>query len=82
MTEKTETPVRIATGPEAAALTWTSAILGGEITVERGLREGGSDMAWVAPTIADQGRPDLTGDLLAERREAFLQAALSRLDSR
>ncbi|MGH3253914.1 MAG: phosphotransferase [Streptosporangiaceae bacterium] len=40
------------------------------------------DMAWVAPTIADQGRPDLTGDLLAERREAFLQAALTRLDSR
>jgi aminoglycoside phosphotransferase (APT) family kinase protein len=40
------------------------------------------DMAWVAPTIADQGRPDLTGDLLADRREAFLQAALSRLDSR
>jgi aminoglycoside phosphotransferase (APT) family kinase protein len=42
MTEKTETPVRPASGPEAAALTWTSAILGGEITVERGLREGGS----------------------------------------
>lgn len=39
------------------------------------------DMAWVAPTIADQGRPDLTGDLLAERRESFLQAALNRLDS-
>jgi aminoglycoside phosphotransferase (APT) family kinase protein len=40
------------------------------------------DMAWVAPTIADQGRPDLTGSLLADRREAFLQAALTRLDSR
>jgi hypothetical protein len=39
-------------------------------------------MAWVAPTIADQGRPDLTRDLLNERREAFLQAALSRLDRR
>ena len=39
------------------------------------------DMAWVAPTIADQGRPDLTGDLLTERRESFLQAALNRLDS-
>jgi aminoglycoside phosphotransferase len=38
------------------------------------------DMAWVAPTIADQGRPDLTGELLAERREAFLQTALSHLD--
>ena len=37
-------------------------------------------MAWVAPTIADQGRPDLTGELLAERREAFLQTALSHLD--
>jgi aminoglycoside phosphotransferase (APT) family kinase protein len=40
------------------------------------------DMTWVAPTIADQGRLDLTGDLLAERREAFLQGALGRLDSR
>jgi aminoglycoside phosphotransferase (APT) family kinase protein len=40
------------------------------------------DMAWVAPAIADQGRPDLTGELLAERREAFLHAALSRMDSR
>jgi aminoglycoside phosphotransferase (APT) family kinase protein len=37
------------------------------------------DMAWVAPTIADQGRPDLAGELLNERRETFLQAALSRL---
>jgi aminoglycoside phosphotransferase (APT) family kinase protein len=35
------------------------------------------DMAWVAPTIADQGRPDITGDLLNERREAFLLAALT-----
>ncbi len=40
------------------------------------------DMAWVAPTIADQGRPDLIGDLLNERRETFLHAALSRLDGR
>lgn len=40
------------------------------------------DMAWVAPAIADQGRPDLTGDLLDERREVFLHTALSRLDSR
>ena len=40
------------------------------------------DMAWVALAIADQGRPDLTGDLLTERREAFLQAGLNRLDSR
>jgi aminoglycoside phosphotransferase (APT) family kinase protein len=40
------------------------------------------DMAWVAPTIADQGRPDITGDLLNERREAFLQAALDVLDPR
>jgi len=40
------------------------------------------DMAWVARTIADQGRPDLTGDVLNERREAFLRAALSDLDPR
>jgi aminoglycoside phosphotransferase (APT) family kinase protein len=35
------------------------------------------DMTWVAPTIADQGRPDLTGDLLNKRREMFLRAALA-----
>jgi aminoglycoside phosphotransferase len=40
------------------------------------------DMARVAPTIADQGRPDLTGDLLNKRREAFLRAALAAMDSR
>jgi aminoglycoside phosphotransferase (APT) family kinase protein len=40
------------------------------------------DMAWVAPTIADQGRPDLTGDLLSRRRDAFLRAALAGLDPR
>jgi aminoglycoside phosphotransferase (APT) family kinase protein len=40
------------------------------------------DMAWVAPTIADQGRPDLTGDLLTQRRDAFLRAALTGLDPR
>jgi aminoglycoside phosphotransferase (APT) family kinase protein len=38
------------------------------------------DMGWVAPTIADQGRPDLTGAPLGERREAFRQTALSHLD--
>jgi aminoglycoside phosphotransferase (APT) family kinase protein len=38
------------------------------------------DMGWVAPVIADQGRSDLTGDILNERREAFLLAALSQLD--
>jgi aminoglycoside phosphotransferase (APT) family kinase protein len=38
------------------------------------------DMAWVAATIADQGRPDLNnGPLLNARREAFLQQALHRL---
>jgi aminoglycoside phosphotransferase (APT) family kinase protein len=40
------------------------------------------DMAWVAPTIADQGRPDLTGELLTRRRDAFLRAALTGLDPR
>jgi aminoglycoside phosphotransferase (APT) family kinase protein len=38
------------------------------------------DMTWVAPVIAGQGRPDLTGDVLNERRAAFLLAALSQLD--
>jgi len=40
------------------------------------------DMAWVAPTIADQGRPDLTGNLLTQRRDAFLRTALTGLDAR
>jgi aminoglycoside phosphotransferase (APT) family kinase protein len=38
------------------------------------------DMAWASPVMADQGRPDLTGDLLNERREAFLREALTGLD--
>jgi aminoglycoside phosphotransferase (APT) family kinase protein len=38
------------------------------------------DMAWVAATIADQGRPDLNdGPLLNARRDAFLRQALSGL---
>jgi len=37
------------------------------------------DMATVAPVMAGQGRPDLTGALLNERREAFLHAALSQM---
>ena len=38
------------------------------------------DMAWVAATIADQGRPDLNdGPLLNARRDAFLRQALSHL---
>ncbi len=38
------------------------------------------DMAWVAATIADQGRPDLNdGPLLNARRDAFLRQALSRV---
>jgi aminoglycoside phosphotransferase (APT) family kinase protein len=38
------------------------------------------DMGWVAGTIADQGRPDLNdGQLLTERRDAFLRQALTAL---
>lgn len=38
------------------------------------------DMGWVHPVMADQGRPDLTAELLTERRETFLKQALSKLE--
>jgi aminoglycoside phosphotransferase (APT) family kinase protein len=37
------------------------------------------DMGWFPASMAAQGRPDLTRDVLLERRDVFLQAALSRL---
>lgn len=37
------------------------------------------DMAVFAPVIHDQARRDLTAEILTERRDAFLQAALDRL---
>jgi aminoglycoside phosphotransferase (APT) family kinase protein len=39
------------------------------------------DMGWFPAAIAGQGRPDLTRDLLVERRDTFLRAALDRLDA-
>ncbi|WP_329047703.1 aminoglycoside phosphotransferase family protein [Amycolatopsis sp. NBC_01488] len=39
-----------------------------------------ADMAFCVPALHDQGRPDLDADLLGQRRDAFLSAALSRLD--
>jgi hypothetical protein len=39
-------------------------------------------MGWFLGAIASQGRPDLTRELLVERRDAFLRAALDRLDDR
>jgi aminoglycoside phosphotransferase (APT) family kinase protein len=38
------------------------------------------DMGWVQPTMADQGRPDLTAELLTKRREEFLNQALEQLE--
>ena len=38
------------------------------------------DMGWFPGAIAGQGRPDLTRELLVRRRDAFLRAALDRLD--
>jgi aminoglycoside phosphotransferase (APT) family kinase protein len=35
------------------------------------------DMGWFRQAIAGQGRPDLTQDVLLERRDAFLRSALS-----
>jgi len=40
------------------------------------------DMGWFLGAIASQGRPDLTRELLVGRRDAFLRAALDRLDDR
>jgi aminoglycoside phosphotransferase (APT) family kinase protein len=40
------------------------------------------DMGWFVGAIAGQGRPDLSQDDLVRRRDAFLQAALDRLDDR
>jgi aminoglycoside phosphotransferase (APT) family kinase protein len=37
------------------------------------------DMDWFAAAIGDQGRNDLTQDLLIERRDEFLEAALATL---
>ena len=39
------------------------------------------DMGWFPGAIAGQGRPDLTRELLVRRRDAFLRAALDRLDA-
>lgn len=38
------------------------------------------DLGWFPGAIAGQGRPDLVRELLLERRDAFLAAALDRLD--
>jgi aminoglycoside phosphotransferase (APT) family kinase protein len=40
------------------------------------------DMGWFVGAIAGQGRPDLSQDVLVRRRDAFLRAALDRLDGR
>jgi len=40
------------------------------------------DMGWFPAAIAGQGRPDLTQDVLLRRRDQFLRAALTRLDTR
>lgn len=37
------------------------------------------DLAWFVEAIRDQGRPDLTHELLLERRDAFLREALEAL---
>lgn len=37
------------------------------------------DMGWFATAVQGQGRPDLTRELLVERRDAFLERALAQL---
>jgi Ser/Thr protein kinase RdoA (MazF antagonist) len=39
------------------------------------------DMGWFPASMAAQGRPDLTREVMLERRDAFLAAALSRLET-
>jgi aminoglycoside phosphotransferase (APT) family kinase protein len=39
------------------------------------------DMGWFPGALAGQGRPDLDRELLIGRRDAFLEAALGRLDA-
>jgi len=37
------------------------------------------DMGWFPVSMSAQGRPDLTREVMLERRDAFVDAALSRL---
>jgi aminoglycoside phosphotransferase (APT) family kinase protein len=39
------------------------------------------DMGWFPQSMAAQGRPDLTREVMLERRDAFLAAALSQLET-
>jgi len=39
------------------------------------------DMGWFPVSMAAQGRPDLTHEVMLERRDAFLAAALSQLEA-
>jgi hypothetical protein len=39
------------------------------------------DMGWFPASMAAQGRPDLTREVMIERRDAFLVAALSQLQT-
>ena len=36
-------------------------------------------MGWFPMAMAGQGRPDLTREIMLERRDVFLEAALSQL---
>ena len=38
------------------------------------------DMDWFPPTFIDQGRPDLTAEVLIDRRDQFLAAAIHALE--
>jgi aminoglycoside phosphotransferase (APT) family kinase protein len=40
-----------------------------------------ADMEYCVPALHDQGRPDLDAGVLGQRRDAFLNTALSRLDA-
>jgi hypothetical protein len=44
-----------------------------------GLHAGNAARVWFPISIAAQGRPDLTREVMLERRAAFLSAALSQL---
>ena len=67
---------------DTEVLDWASTILDADVTVLRGLRLGSSP--WLPRTGGPRccsgrsWRPDLTREVMLKRRDAFLDAALSR----
>jgi hypothetical protein len=65
--------------PDPGVLAWASAALGTEVAAMT--LASPPDMGWFAESMAAQGRPDLTREVMLKRRDAFLTAALSQLET-